>query len=209
MQQPTGAPGTRPSKIAVLASGSGTLLDAILSDGIPVSLVLVDRPCRATKVAEKHGVPHVVHERTSFGSSFDREGYTREAAEILQDAGIDLVVMAGYGTVFGQAIHDAYPFRILNTHPALLPAFKGWHAVDAALEYGVKVTGCTIHVATLEVDAGPILAQEAVPIHDDDTADTLQERIKVVERRLYPATIRAVLEHPEVLDRQPVAEETR
>lgn len=209
MQQPTGAPGTRPSKIAVLASGSGTLLDAILSDGIPVALVLVDRPCRATEVAEKHGVPHVVHERTSFGAAFDREGYTQEAAAILQDAGIDLVVMAGYGTVFGQAIHDAYPFRILNTHPALLPAFKGWHAVDAALEYGVKVTGCTIHVATLEVDAGPILAQEAVPIHDDDTADTLQERIKVVERRLYPATIRAVLEHPEVLDRQPVAEETR
>lgn len=209
MQQPTGAPGTRPSKIAVLASGSGTLLDAILSDGIPVALVLVDRPCRATEVAEKHGVPHVVHERTSFGAAFDREGYTQEAAAILQDAGIDLVVMAGYGTVFGQAIHDAYPFRILNTHPALLPAFKGWHAVDAALEYGVKVTGCTIHVATLEVDAGPILAQEAVPIHDDDTADTLQERIKVVERRLYPATIRAVLEHPDVLDRQPVAEETR
>lgn len=209
MQQPTGAPGTRPSKIAVLASGSGTLLDAILSDGIPVALVLVDRPCRATEVAEKHGVLHVVHERTSFGAAFDREGYTQEAAAILQDAGIDLVVMAGYGTVFGQAIHDAYPFRILNTHPALLPAFKGWHAVDAALEYGVKVTGCTIHVATLEVDAGPILAQEAVPIHDDDTADTLQERIKVVERRLYPATIRAVLEHPEVLDRQPVAEETR
>ncbi len=193
----------------MLASGSGTLLDAILSDGIPVSLVLVDRPCRATEVAEKHGVPHVVHERTSFGESFDREGYTQEAAGILRDAGIDLVVMAGYGTVFGQAIHDAYPFRILNTHPALLPAFKGWHAVEAALDYGVKVTGCTIHVATLEVDAGPILAQEAVPIHDDDTADTLQERIKVVERRLYPATIRAVLEHPEMLDRQPVAEETR
>lgn len=209
MQQRTGSPGTRPSKIAVLASGSGTLLDAILSDDIPVSLVLVDRPCRATEVAEKHGVPHVVHERTSFGAAFDRDGYTQEAAGILQDAGIDLVVMAGYGTVFGQAIHDAYPFRILNTHPALLPAFKGWHAVDAALDYGVKVTGCTIHVATLEVDAGPILAQEAVPIHDDDTADTLQERIKVVERRLYPATIRAVLEHPEMLDRQPVAEETR
>ena len=116
--------------------------------------------------------------------------------------------MAGYGTVFGQAIHDAYPFRILNTHPALLPAFKGWHAVDAALDYGVKVTGCTIHVATLEVDAGPILAQEAVPIHDDDTADTLQERIKVVERRLYPATIRAVQQDPSLLDRRTTPSET-
>ncbi|WP_436793578.1 phosphoribosylglycinamide formyltransferase [Actinospongicola halichondriae] len=213
MQEPEPSE-TGPSRVGVLASGSGTLLDAILSDGIPVDVVMVDRPCRATEVAERHGVAHVVHERTSFGASFDREGYTAEAAAILQDAGVDLVVMAGYGTVFGQAIHDAYPFRILNTHPALLPAFKGWHAVEAALEYGVKVTGCTIHVATLEMDAGPILAQEAVPILDGDTAETLQERIKVVERRLYPDTIRAVLAHPELLDpvrpldRQ-VAEETR
>lgn len=196
-------------RLAVLASGSGTLLDAILADGIPVDLVVVDRPCVATDVAEKHGVAHIVHERSSFGASFDREGYTAEVAARLREHGIDLVVMAGYGTVFGQAIHDAYPFRILNTHPALLPAFKGWKAVDAALDYGVKVTGCTIHVATLDVDAGPILAQEAVAVHDDDTADTLQERIKVVERRLYPETIRAVLEQPSLLDRRPPAEETR
>lgn len=195
-------------RLAVLASGSGTLLDAILSDGIPVDLVVVDRPCAATEIAEKHGVAHVVHERSSFGVAFDRAGYTAEVAGLLRDAGIDLVVMAGYGTVFGQAIHDAYPFRILNTHPALLPAFKGWKAVEAALDYGVKVTGCTIHVATLDVDAGPILAQEAVTVHDDDTADTLQERIKVVERRLYPETIRAVLDQPALLDRHPLAEET-
>ncbi|MDZ7674317.1 MAG: phosphoribosylglycinamide formyltransferase [Acidimicrobiales bacterium] len=188
-------------KVGVLASGSGTLLDAILSDGIPVALVVTDRPCKATEVADRHGVASVVHERASFGSSFDREAYTKEVAELLAGWGIDLVVMAGYGTVFGQAIHDAYPFRILNTHPALLPAFKGWHAVDDALAYGVKVTGCTVHVATLEVDTGPILAQEAVPVHDDDTADTLHERIKAVERRLYPATIRAVLDDPSMLDR--------
>ncbi len=213
MQEP-GPSETGPSRVGVLASGSGTLLDAILSDGIPVELVMVDRPCRATEVAERHGVAYVVHERTSFGATFDRDGYTAEAAQILQEAGVELVVMAGYGTVFGQPIHDAYPFRILNTHPALLPSFKGWHAVEAALDYGVKVTGCTIHVATLEMDAGPILAQEAVPILDGDTAETLQERIKVVERRLYPDTIRAVLDHPELLAPvnpldHPVAEETR
>lgn len=190
----------RLSKIGVLASGSGTLLDAILSDGIPVALVVVDRPCAAVDVAARHGVECVVHERTSFGPSFDREAYTRQVTEILLDVGIELVVMAGYGTVFGQAIHDAYPFRILNTHPALLPSFKGWHAVDDALAYGVKVTGCTIHVATLEMDAGPILAQEAVPVLEDDTAATLHERIKAVERRLYPETIRAVLDRPELLD---------
>ena len=190
-------------RIAVLASGSGTLLDAILADGIPVELVVVDRPCAATDVAERHGVRAVCHERTSFGADFDREAYTAEVTAVLVDAGIELVVMAGYGTVFGRAIHDAFPHRILNTHPALLPAFKGWHAVDAALDYGVKVTGCTVHVATLEMDAGPILAQAAVPVLADDTADSLHERIKQVERRLYPDTIRAVLAEPGILDRSP------
>lgn len=188
-------------RTAVLASGSGTLLDAILSDGIAVDLVVVDRPCAATEVAERHGVEAVCHERTSFGAAFDREAYTVEVTELLQRHGIELVVMAGYGTVFGAAIHDAYPNRILNTHPALLPAFKGWRAVDDALAFGVKVTGCTVHVATLEMDAGPILAQEAVPVLPGDGVDELHERIKQVERRLYPTTIRAVLADPSVLDR--------
>jgi len=192
-------------RTAVLASGSGSLLDAILSDGIPVDLVVVDRPCAATDVADRHRVRALCHERTAFGADFDRDGYTAEVTALLQDAGIELVVMAGYGTVFGRAIHDAYPHRVLNTHPALLPAFKGWHAVDDALAYGVKVTGCTVHVATLEVDAGPILAQEAVPVLPDDTAATLHERIKQVERRLYPDTIRAVLADPTLLERTPAA----
>jgi phosphoribosylglycinamide formyltransferase 1 len=190
-------------RTAVLASGSGTLLDAILEDGIPVDLVVVDRPCAATKVAERHGVEAVCHERTSFGADFDRDAYTAEVTQILLDKSIELVVMAGYGTVFGQPIHDAYPNRILNTHPALLPAFKGWHAVEAALDHGVKVTGCTVHVATLEMDTGPILAQEAVPVLPDDTAAELHERIKQVERRLYPETIRAVLADPSRLDPPP------
>jgi phosphoribosylglycinamide formyltransferase-1 len=107
--------------------------------------------------------------------------------------------MAGFGTIFGAAIHTAFPGRILNTHPALLPSFKGWHAVRDALAYGVKVTGCTVHVATLEVDAGPILAQEAVPVLPGDDEDSLHERIKAVERRLYPETIRAVLADPSLL----------
>ena len=186
-------------RIAVLASGSGTLLEALLDDGIPVSLVVVDRPSKALGVAEARDVEAVLVERTSFGKDFDRDAYTSEVVEVLQAHATELVVMAGFGTIFGDAIHRAFPDRILNTHPALLPSFKGWHAVRDALAYGVKVTGCTVHVATLEVDAGPILAQEAVPVLADDDEASLHERIKVVERRLYPDTIRAVLADPSLL----------
>ena len=188
-------------RVAVLASGSGTLLEAILGDGIDVALVLADRQCRAAEVADRHQVEAVVHERTSFGAGFDRDAYTAAVVSLLQDADIDLVVMAGFGTVFAQAMFDAYPNRIINTHPALLPSFKGWHAVADALDYGVKVTGCTVHVATLDVDTGPILAQEAVPVFGDDDVSSLHERIKAVERVLYPATIRAVLADATILAR--------
>ena len=112
---------------------------------------------------------------------------------MLRAHGVELVVMAGFGTILDKPVHDAYPGQILNTHPALLPAFRGWHAVEEALAAGVKVTGCTVHVATLEVDDGPILAQEAVPVLPGDTVDSLHERIKDVERRLYPATIAEVI----------------
>ncbi|MGQ0830391.1 MAG: phosphoribosylglycinamide formyltransferase [Microthrixaceae bacterium] len=190
-------------RIAVLASGSGTLLEAILADGIPVSLVVVDRPSRALEVAARHGVEARLVERASFGADFDRVAYTREVVDVLLAADIDLVVMAGFGTVFAEPIHEAFEHRILNTHPALLPAFKGWHAVREALAAGAKVTGCTIHVATLEVDAGPILAQEEVPILDGDDEATLHERIKAVERRLYPDTIRAVMADPTILKKEP------
>ncbi|MET0903011.1 MAG: phosphoribosylglycinamide formyltransferase [Acidimicrobiales bacterium] len=186
-------------RIAVLASGSGTLLEAILRDDIPVHLVVVDRPSKAQGVAEAHDVEAVLVERTSFGAAFDRDAFTAQVVDVLESREIELVVMAGFGTIFGAAIHTAFPDRILNTHPALLPSFKGWHGVRDALEHGVKVTGCTVHVATLAVDAGPILAQEAVPVLPDDDEASLHERIKAVERRLYPDTIRAVLADPSLL----------
>ncbi len=188
-------------RTAVLASGSGTLLDAILSDEIDVALVVVDRPCPATDVAARHSVDAVLVERTSFGEGFDRAAYTDDVVDVLHSNRIELVVMAGYGTILDKPIHDAFPHRIINTHPALLPSFKGWHAVRDALAHGVKVTGCTVHVAMLEVDTGPILAQEAVVVEPGDDEATLHERIKQVERRLYPATIRKVLADPAILDR--------
>lgn len=183
-------PMVSPTRIAVLASGSGTLLEAILADGIPLVTVIADRPCRALDVAERHGIRAELVERTEWGKGFDRDSYTERLIKVLQSHDVGLVVMAGFGTVVPRIV-DAFPERVLNSHPALLPSFKGWHAVGAALDYGVKVTGTTIHVVTAEMDEGPILAQEAVAVHEDDTEDTLHERIKQVERRLYPATIRS------------------
>jgi phosphoribosylglycinamide formyltransferase 1 len=186
-------------QLAVLASGSGTLLDAILAADLPVVVTIVDRPCRAQEVSAAHGVECVLVERTDFGSSFDRDAYTKQVVATLESHDVDLVVMAGFGTVLGQAAFDAYEGHIVNTHPALLPAFKGWHAVRGALSAGVKVTGCTVHVATLAVDDGPILAQEAVAVLPDDDEATLHERIKTVERRLYVDTIGNVLADPTLL----------
>lgn len=176
-------------RVTVLASGSGTILDAMCAAGVPVAAVVVDRACGATEVAARHGVPAHLVERGSFGDDFDRVGYSRQLVGVLDDLGTDLVVMAGFGTILADPVFDAYGGRVLNTHPALLPAFKGWHAVRDALAAGVKVTGCTVHVATTEVDDGPILAQEAVTVLDDDTEATLHERIKEVERRLYVDTV--------------------
>ena len=128
-------------------------------------------------------------ERTTFGADFDRVAYTHEVLDALAATRSTWSPWPASAPSSSKPIHDAFPDRIINTHPALLPAFKGWHAVDDALAAGVKVTGCTVHVATLEVDAGPILAQEAVAVLADDTEETLHERIKEVERRLYPKAI--------------------
>ena len=174
----------------------------MLDTALPVEVILVDRNCRVQEVAERHGIECVTVERTDFSSTFDRDAYTRDLVAALRPFDLDLIVMAGFGTILGVAMHEAYEGHILNTHPALLPSFKGWHAVRDALEYGVKVTGCTVHVATLEVDEGPILAQEAVDVLADDDEATLHERIKAVERRLYVETVFRVLRDPGILSKR-------
>ena len=172
-------------RLGVLASGGGSNLSAILRAGLPVVVVVVDRDCPAVAEAEKAGVPARVVERGP-----DRVEFTHRVVDALEAHGAELVAMAGFMTILEKPIFDAFPGRVLNTHPSLLPAFRGAHAVADALEAGVKVTGCTIHVATLEVDSGPILAQEAVPVLPGDSAADLHERIKAVEHRLYPEVIR-------------------
>jgi phosphoribosylglycinamide formyltransferase-1 len=176
-------------RIGILASGTGTILQALLDADLPIVAVIVDRPCAAIERAEKAGVPVETIARDSFGADFDRVAYTHQVVDALERHKVNLVAMAGFGTILEKPIHDRYEERIVNTHPALLPSFKGWHAVDDALAAGVKITGVTVHYATLEVDDGPIIAQEAVPVLDDDTVETLHERIKTVERRLYPEVL--------------------
>lgn len=123
----------------------------------------------------------------------DRVEYCRTMAEFLKDRGVDLVCAAGFMKILAEPFIKAYEGKILNTHPSLLPAFPGAHAVRDTLAYGVKVTGATIHFVDDQVDHGPILLQEAVAVLDDDDEDTLHERIKQVERRLYPEAVRAVV----------------
>jgi phosphoribosylglycinamide formyltransferase-1 len=183
-------------RLGILVSGTGSILEAMLGDGLPVVVVLADRPCRALEIAERASVPAVLVDRSKwggYGADFDRDGYTRAVTDALRSHEVGLIAMAGFGTVLAQPIHDAYPMRILNTHPALLPAFPGWHAVKDALDAGVEETGCTVHYAVLAMDAGPVVAQQGVPVLAGDTEATLHERIKDVERRLYPAAIRMVM----------------
>jgi phosphoribosylglycinamide formyltransferase 1 len=183
--------------LGVLVSGSGTIFEAMVAAGLPVRLVIADRTCRALDIAAASGIPAQLVDRSrfgGFGAAFDRHAYTAAVTEALVAAGVDVVAMAGFGTVLGQPIHTAYPGRILNTHPALLPAFPGWHAVADALAAGVAETGTTVHVATLEMDAGPVLARAPVAVQPNDTEETLHERIKEVERTLYPETIRQFID---------------
>lgn len=183
-------------RVAVLVSGTGTILGALLDAGLPVVVVVADRPCQGLARAEAAGVEALLVDRADFGGfgpGFDRVSYTERLVATLLDRSVELVAMAGFGTVLAQSVHDAFPGRIVNTHPALLPAFPGWHAVNDALAAGVAVTGCTVHLATLEVDAGPVLDQAEVPVLPGDTPESLHERIKQVERRLYPQALWALI----------------
>ena len=182
---------------AVLASGAGTVLEAILDASIAVDVVVADRPCRAVSIATSRGVDTVTLDRQEFGGfgpDFDRQDFTDELVLDLGPRGIELVCMAGFGTILAASFFGAYEGRVLNTHPSLLPAFRGWHPVRDTLAAGATTTGCTVHVATEQLDDGPILAQVTVEIAPGDDESSLHERIKAAERELYPATIQAVLE---------------
>jgi phosphoribosylglycinamide formyltransferase-1 len=165
----------------------------MVAEGVAIDVVMADRACRALEVAAAAGIEAVLVARSSFGRDFDRPAYTTDLVGALGGHGVDVVAMAGFMTVLAPSIFDVYGGRVLNTHPSLLPAFPGAHAVRDALAFGVKLTGCTVHLATERMDHGPILAQQAVPVLVDDTEASLHERIKAVERNLYPMVLKEFL----------------
>lgn len=189
------------ARIAVLASGSGTNLQALLDDevvGPQVVLVVSDRPeARALRRARDHEVATVVVEPSGFPS---REEFDDAAAAVLEDAHVDVVVLAGFMRVLGPGFIRRFAGGIVNVHPALLPSFPGAHAVQDAMDYGVKVTGVTVHLVDEGVDTGPIILQEPVEVRDGEDWDALEKRIHEVEHRLLPRAVRAMAEGRVVVD---------
>ncbi|SMC88374.1 phosphoribosylglycinamide formyltransferase-1 [Kibdelosporangium aridum] len=172
----------------MLVSGSGTLLQALLDEArdetCPIKVVAVgaDRTgIEGLARAERAGVPTFVERVRDHA---DRSAWDQALAKAVAAYEPDLVVSAGFMKILGSAFLTQFAGRVINTHPALLPAFPGAHAVEEAVAYGVKVTGCTVHLVDTGVDTGPILAQEAVPVESGDDVAGLHERIKTVERRL-------------------------
>ncbi|WP_109639046.1 MULTISPECIES: phosphoribosylglycinamide formyltransferase [Lentzea] len=178
-----------PARVVVLVSGSGTLMQALLDADLPIEVVAVgaDREnIEGLKRAERAGVPHFA---VKLRDHADRAAWDVALTEAVASYEPDLVVSAGFMKIIGPEFLARFGGRMINTHPALLPAFPGAHGVRDALDYGVHVTGSTVHLVDAGVDTGPILAQEAVVVEPGDTEETLHERIKVVERRLLVETV--------------------
>lgn len=182
-------------RLAVLVSGSGTNLQVLLDDpAISPRVVVVgsDRPgIQALDRAAAAGVATFVLEPSGDG---DREAFTVALREELLSRDVDTVVLAGFMRVLGPSFFAPFPGRVLNVHPALLPAFPGAHAVRDALAWGAKVTGVTVHLVDEEVDHGPIVLQEALAIREDDDWGSLEPRIHDAEHRLLPRAVRALLD---------------
>ena len=185
-------------RIAVFASGNGSNFQALADAaregrlGADIRLLVCDRPdAFVVQRAEAAGIPAYVFRPRDYPS---RETYEKEILAELERLGIELVVLAGYMRILTNVLVDAYAGRMINIHPSLLPAFPGVNAIRQALEYGVKVTGVTVHFVDGGVDTGPIIAQEALAVEENDTEETLAERIHRIEHRLLPEVVRKIAE---------------
>ena len=186
--------------IGVLISGRGSNLQALataIQDGRLRAriAVVISNVADAAGLAIARGariealaMPH--------GAHASREAYDRALADVLRARGVQLVCLTGFMRVLGRVFCDAFPSAVLNIHPSLLPSFRGTDVHRRALAHGVKVSGATVHLVTPELDAGPIVAQRAVPVLDDDTPDTLAARVLAVEHEIYPEAVERVLWEP-------------
>lgn len=183
----------QPLKLGIMASGSGTNFEAVaqaIEDkqlNADIKVLIYNNPAaKVQEKAQRWGIPAILLNHRQYKR---REDLDRAIVEVLQQYQVEWVVMAGWMRVITQVLLDAFPKKVINIHPSLLPSFKGIRGIEQALESGVKITGCTVHLVSLEVDSGPILVQAAVPILPNDTPETLHARIQVQEHRILPQAI--------------------
>ncbi len=181
-------------RLGILASGRGSnfqsIIDAINSGRLKVEIaaLITDNPSAfAIERAKKHGIEYLVMSPKEYSSKDD---YFVKIAEQLKKRDVGLVILAGFMRIVRKPLIDTFPNRVMNIHPALLPAFPGLHGQRQALEYGVRISGCTVHFVDEGMDTGPIIIQAAVPVSQDDTEETLSERILKLEHKIYPEAIR-------------------
>ena len=182
-----------PLKLGIMASGSGTNFEAIAAAiatkelKATIQVLIYNNPAAKAKArADRWQVPAVLLNHREYKQ---REALDREIVRVFSDYQVDWVIMAGWMRIVTPVLLQAFPNRVINIHPSLLPSFRGVRAIEQALAAGVKITGCTVHIATLDVDSGPILIQAAVPILDDDTPETLHARVQVQEHKILPKAI--------------------
>ncbi len=193
----------RPLRLGVMASGAGSNFEALVAAcqrgqlAATVCQLVVNNPgCGAEQRALRLGVPCTVHDHRSHAS---REALDQALIASFQAADVELVVMAGWMRIVTQALIDAYPERLINIHPSLLPSFRGAKAIEQALAAGVQLSGCTAHLVSLEVDTGPILVQAAVPVLATDTLESLSARIHAQEHQILPLAVQLAAERLELL----------
>uniref|UniRef100_A0A7C4AJD7 Phosphoribosylglycinamide formyltransferase n=1 Tax=Thermodesulfovibrio aggregans TaxID=86166 RepID=A0A7C4AJD7_9BACT len=181
-------------RIGVLASGRGSnfqaIIDEIEAGSLPakIEILIVDNPeAYAIKRAEKHKIPYLYINPEDFST---KEAFYEKIRDELILREVELVVLAGFMRIIKKPLLDAFPMRIINIHPALLPSFPGLHAQKQAVDYGVKISGCTVHFVDEGVDSGPVIIQAALPVHPDDSEDTLSERILKLEHKILPEAIK-------------------
>ncbi len=187
-------------KIGVLGSGKGSNLQSII-DNVETGAVPAEITCVISDVqdayilerARKHGIEALYIPPGKYKTKLD-EKTESTYIKALKDRGVELVVLAGFMRMLKEAFIDAYPNRIVNIHPSILPAFRGLEAWKQALDYGVKYTGCTVHFLEIGMDTGPIIMQAVVEVKPDDTPETLHQRIQVEEHKIYPAVIKLIAE---------------